>query len=255
MVINECREIDIVCDAGDYSPIGDAPPKPLGMNNRNHKGWIPVAVVFLVLLVDQLSKIWVKTQMALYDAIHITDWFQIYFVENNGMAFGIEAGGKLFLSIFRIIAVVLIVIYVTRLVKENYRNGFIVCIALVLAGAAGNIVDSIFYGMIFEASYPGHVASFVPWGEGYSSLLHGKVVDMLYFPLIKGNYPDWFPFVGGEEFLFFRFIFNLADSAITVGVILILLFYRKTLSYSLMSKSERDKLEKEVAENSVTGEI
>jgi len=225
------------------------------MKNRNHKGWIAVAVVFLVLLVDQLTKIWVKTHMALYDAIHITDWFQIYFVENNGMAFGIEAGGKLFLSLFRIIAVVLIVIYINRLVRENYKNGFIVCVALVLAGAVGNIVDSIFYGVIFEASYPGHVASVVPWGQGYSSLLHGKVVDMLYFPLIKGIYPDWFPFVGGQEFLFFRFIFNLADSAITIGVIWILLFYRKTLSYSLMSKSERQKLENEVTKKNVTGEI
>src|SRR5690554_480346 len=224
------------------------------MKSRRDKTLVAILVVFLVLLTDQLSKIWIKTNMELYETIHITDWFKIYFVENNGMAFGIEAGGKLFLSLFRIIAVTFIVIYLNKLIKQGFKKGFIACVALILAGAAGNIVDSIFYGVIFEASYPGHVASFVPWGEGYSSLLHGKVVDMLYFPLIKGNYPDWFPFVGGEEFLFFRFIFNLADSAITVGVILILLFYRKTLSYSLMSNSERDKLEKEVAENSVTGE-
>jgi len=209
----------------------------------------------MLLLVDQLSKIWVKTHMALYDAIQITDWFQIYFVENNGMAFGIEAGGKLFLSLFRIVAVILIIIYIGRLVRENYKTGFIVCITLVLAGAAGNIVDSVLYGVIFEASYPGHVASLVPWGQGYSSLLHGKVVDMLYFPLISGHYPDWIPVVGGQEFLFFRFIFNLADSAITIGVILILLFYRKTLSYSLMSKSERDKLDTEAQDKNSRGEI
>lgn len=207
-----------------------------------------VAVVFLVLLGDQLSKIWVKTHMGLYDSIPVTDWFRIYFVENNGMAFGIEAGGKLFLSLFRIVAVVLIIFYIRRLVKENYKTGFIVCVTLVLAGATGNIIDSIFYGAIFEASYPGHVASMVPWGEGYSSLLHGKVVDMLYFPLFSGTWPDWVPMVGGEEFLFFRFIFNIADSAITVGVILILLFYRKTLSYSLLSKTEREKLDKEKLE-------
>src|SRR5690554_2887909 len=185
------------------------------MENRVHRTWVAVAVVFLVLLVDQLSKIWVKTHMGLYDTIHITDWFKIYFVENNGMAFGIEAGGKLFLSLFRIIAVVFIVIYLSRLIKQNYGAGFIACMALILAGASGNIIDSIFYGVIFEASYPGHVASFVPWGEGYASLLHGRVVDMFYFPLFSGTFPDWVPFVGGDEFLFFRFIFNVADSAIT----------------------------------------
>ena len=236
-------------------PDGRYFPKPLCMNSKNHKGWAAIAVVFLVLLVDQLSKIWVKTHMELYDAIHITDWFQIYFVENNGMAFGIEAGGKLFLSLFRIIAVVLIIIYIHRLVKENFKTSFIICVTLVLAGASGNIVDSVFYGVIFDASYPGHIASLVPWGEGYSTLLHGKVVDMLYFPLISGHYPDWIPVVGGQEFLFFRFIFNLADSAITIGVILILLFYRKTLSYSLMSKSEREQLDKERQEKCIAGEM
>lgn len=215
------------------------------MKKCAHKAWMAVTVVFLVLLVDQLSKIWVKTHMGLYDSIPVTDWFRIYFVENNGMAFGIEAGGKLFLSLFRVIAVVLIIFYISRLVKNNYKTGFIVCVTLVLAGASGNIIDSIFYGVIFEASYPGHIASVVPWGEGYSSLLHGKVVDMLYFPLFSGTWPNWVPVVGGQEFLFFRFIFNIADSAITVGVILILLFYRKTLSYSLLSKTEREKLDQE----------
>lgn len=218
------------------------------MKKGAHKAWLAVTVVFLLLLIDQLSKIWVKTHMGLYDTIPVTDWFRIYFVENNGMAFGIEAGGKLFLSLFRVIAVVLIIFYIRRLIKDNYKTGFIVCVTLVLAGASGNIIDSIFYGVIFEASYPGHIASLVPWGEGYSSLLHGKVVDMLYFPLFSGTWPDWVPMVGGQEFLFFRFIFNIADSAITVGVILILLFYRKTLSYSLLSKAEREKLDKEKQE-------
>jgi signal peptidase II len=192
--------------------------------------------------------------MGLYDTIHITDWFKIYFVENPGMAFGIEAGSKLFLSLFRIVAVVFIIIYIGRLVKQPYTTGFIACISLILAGATGNILDSIFYGVIFEASYPGHVASFVPWGEGYASFLHGKVVDMLYFPLFSGTFPEWVPFVGGSEFLFFRFIFNVADSAITVGVILLLLFYRKTLSYSLLSKSEREKHEKERLANANASE-
>ena len=211
------------------------------MKNKISKGVIAVLTVLLVLLIDQLSKIWVKTHMALYDSIDITNWFKIYFVENNGMAFGIEAFGKMFLSVFRLAAVVLIIIYLIKLVKENYKTGFIICIALILAGASGNIIDSVFYGTIFEASYPGHVASLVPFGEGYSSLLHGKVVDMLYFPLFEGTFPEWLPFVGGQDYLFFRFIFNIADSAITVGVIILLLFYRKTLSYSLMSKKEKEK--------------
>ncbi len=209
------------------------------------KALVAVAVVFAVLLIDQISKIWVKTHMMLYDMHHITDWFKIYFVENNGMAFGIEAGGKLFLSIFRIIAVTFIIIYLRKLVRSGFKTGFIACVALILAGATGNIIDSIFYGVIFEASYPGHISSIVPWGEGYSTLLHGKVVDMLYFPLFSGTFPNWVPFVGGEEFLFFRFIFNIADSAITIGVILLLLFYRKTLSYSLLSKTEREKYDEE----------
>ena len=224
------------------------------MESKRSKGMVAIAVVVVVLLIDQLSKIWIKTHMGLYDTIHVTDWFKIYFVENPGMAFGIEAGSKLFLSLFRIVAVVFIIIYIGRLVKQPYTTGFIACISLILAGATGNILDSIFYGVIFEASYPGHVASFVPWGEGYASFLHGKVVDMLYFPLFSGTFPEWVPFVGGSEFLFFRFIFNVADSAITVGVILLLLFYRKTLSYSLLSKSEREKHEKERIANANASE-
>lgn len=225
------------------------------MKNNTYKGLTAVLVVVLILLIDQLSKIWVKTHMALYDTIHITDWFKIYFVENNGMAFGIEAGGKLFLSLFRIIAVVFIIIYLIKLVKENYKTGFIACVALVLAGASGNIIDSIFYGAIFEASYAGHVASFVPWGEGYASLLHGKVVDMLYFPIIDGTYPDWVPYFGGKDFLFFRFIFNIADSAISVGVVLLLLFYRKTFSYSLLSDKEKEKFHRKLQEKDRVSEI
>lgn len=211
------------------------------MKDSTKKGLLAIAVIVLILLVDQISKIWVKTHMGLYDVINVTSWFKIYFVENNGMAFGIEAIGKLFLSVFRIIAVAGIIYYLHKIVKENYKGGFIACIALILAGASGNIIDSVFYGSIFEASYQGHVASFVPFGEGYSSLLHGKVVDMLYFPLIEGSFPNWIPIIGGKDFLFFRFIFNIADSAITVGVTLLLIFYRKTLSFSLMSKSDKEK--------------
>ena len=208
------------------------------MENRIPKGVVAVLVLLVVLVLDQVSKVWVKTNMALYDSIEITKWFKIYFVENNGMAFGIEAIGKLFLSIFRIIAVIFIGIYLGKIIKKGYKFGFIICISMVLAGAFGNIVDSVFYGEIFTASYPGHVAHFVPIGEGYSSWLHGKVVDMLYFPIIETTLPSWIPFFGGTEILFFRFIFNLADASISVGVALLLLFYRKTLSHSLQTDAE-----------------
>lgn len=209
------------------------------MREKIPKGLIAVFVILFILVVDQASKIWVKTNMALYDSIEITKWFKIYFVENNGMAFGIEAIGKLFLSVFRIIAVVFIGVYLHKIIKKNYKVGFIICISMVLAGAFGNIIDSVFYGEIFTASYPGHIASFVPIGEGYSSWLHGKVVDMLYFPLIETTLPTWVPFFGGSEILFFRFIFNLADASISVGVAILLLFYRKTLSHSLQTEKEK----------------
>ena len=193
------------------------------------KGKIALWVVFLTLLVDQLSKIWIKTHMQLHESIEITPWFYIYFTENNGMAFGIEIISKLFLSIFRLVAVVLIGYYLYKIVKENYRIGFIVCISLILAGALGNIIDSVFYGVIFDHSY-GQLATFMPEAGGYASWFHGKVVDMLYFPLFSFYWPEWMPVVGGEEFVFFRPIFNLADSAITVGVVLLLICYRKNLA-------------------------
>ena len=209
------------------------------MRKRIPKGLIAVLVILFILIIDQASKIWVKTNMALYDSIEITKWFKIYFVENNGMAFGIEAIGKVFLSVFRIIAVIFIGVFLTRIIKQEYKVGFIICISMVLAGAFGNIIDSVFYGEIFSASYPGHVANFVPIGQGYASWLHGKVVDMLYFPLIDTTLPNWVPIWGGAEILFFRFIFNLADSSIFIGVTLLLLFYRKTLSQSLQSEKEK----------------
>ncbi len=212
------------------------------MREKIPKGLIAVFVIVFVLVIDQVSKIWVKTNMALYDSIEITKWFKIYFVENNGMAFGIEAIGKLFLSIFRIVAVAFIGVYLANIVKKGYKVGFIICISMILAGAFGNIIDSVIYGEVFSASYPGHVAHFVPIGEGYSSWLHGKVVDMLYFPLIDTTLPNWVPFFGGNEILFFRFIFNLADASISVGVALLLLFYRKTLSDSLQTEKDKQRI-------------
>jgi len=214
------------------------------MNNKN-KGLIAILVVVLILVIDQVSKIWVKTNMSLYEMHEITSWFKIYFVENPGMAFGMELGsgeskayGKLFLSLFRIVAITFIGYYLYHIVKKGFKSGYIICIALILAGAFGNIIDSVFYGEIFSASYQGHVASFVPIGEGYSDWLHGKVVDMLYFPLIEGTFPEWLPKWGGQDFTFFSPIFNIADSAITVGIFILFIFYRKTLALSLEKKDK-----------------
>jgi signal peptidase II len=188
-------------------------------------------IIFLILIADQVLKIWIKTTLSLGDEFVIfKDWFILHFVENNGMAFGFEfAGeyGKMFLSIFRIIAVIAIGWYLFKLAKQKeIPFGFIVSISLIFAGAIGNIIDSLFYGMIFEHSY-GQVSAIFPKGGGYESFLHGKVVDMFYFPLINSRYPDWLPFVGGNQFIFFRPVFNIADSAITVGIFSILIFYRK----------------------------
>lgn len=203
------------------------------------RGTLVFIVILLVIIIDQITKIWVKTNMSLGESIEIASWFKIYFIENNGMAFGMEVIGKLFLSVFRIVAIGLIAYYLYSLVKRRESKGYIACVALIWAGAFGNIVDSVFYGEIFSASYPGHVASFVPIGEGYSSWLHGKVVDMLYFPLIEGTFPSWFPIMGGESFIFFSPVFNIADSAITIGIFVLLLFYRKILGRELESKSKK----------------
>lgn len=202
---------------------------------KGKKAWGAAVVILLLLFLDQASKIWVKTHMQLHESIEIFSWFQLYFTENPGMAFGMEFFNKLVLSVFRIAAVIAIAYYLIRLVQRNYSFGFITCVALVFAGALGNIIDSVFYGVIFDHSY-GQVATFMPAGGGYASLLHGKVVDMLYFPLIQTTFPDWLPIWGGEEFVFFRPIFNLADSSICVGGALLLLFYHRTLSKSLSTK-------------------
>ena len=204
---------------------------------RLSKGWGAVCVIMLLLLLDQVLKIWIKTHLQLHESIEITPWFYLYFTENPGMAFGIEVIGQLFLSLFRIVGVGFIGYYLYKLVKANQSFGFIACISMILAGAVGNIIDSVFYGVVFDHSY-GQVATFLPAEGGYDTWLHGKVVDMFYFPLIQTRFPDWFPLWGGEEFIFFRPIFNLADSAICVGVFLLLLFYRQTLSDSLSTEKD-----------------
>ena len=199
-------------------------------SNRNNSTRVSLIIIFIVLAADQALKLWVKSTMVLGQEIPI--WgnrIVLHFTENNGMAFGYELGGeygKIILSIFRILAVGGIIWYLNHLIKNYAPRGLVVSISLILAGAIGNIIDSAFYGMIFSESYFSTATIFPPEG-GYASFLHGRVVDMLYFPVLQGHYPDWVPFWGGENFIFFRPVFNLADTAITTGVAITLIFYRK----------------------------
>jgi signal peptidase II len=203
------------------------------------RGWLAVVIVVAVLVADQAIKIWVKTHMMLHEQIEVLSWFKIVFIENNGMAYGMEIGSKLLLSIFRIVAIALLGWYMARQARQRARWGYIVCLAMVMAGAIGNIVDSMFYGLVFNASSEFYTSYFVPFGTGYAPFLMGKVVDMFYFPLIVTTWPDWVPYVGGNPYVFFSPVFNLADSSISVGVVLLLLFYRKEIGeITLKSKHE-----------------
>ena len=193
------------------------------------RGWLAVAIVVAVLVIDQVIKIWVKTHMTLHEQIEVLSWFKIVFIENNGMAYGMEIGSKLVLSIFRIVAVGVLGWYIFQQVRKVARWGYILCLSMILAGAAGNIIDSMFYGLIFNASSEYYVSYFVPFGSGYASFLTGKVVDMFYFPLVVTTWPEWVPMVGGQPYVFFSPVFNFADSSISVGVVLLLLLYRKEI--------------------------
>ena len=202
------------------------------MKLEKKQGWLAIIIIAAVLIIDQIIKIEVKTNMYLGERIRITDWFYIFFVENKGMAFGWELFEKRFLTIFRIIFVGLMGWYMHKQIKQGLQStGFIVCLSLVIAGAAGNIIDSLFYGLIFNSpDYP-MVADFVPFGEGYESFMMGRVVDMFYFPLIEWdmlNY-GWLPYAG-EHCIFFSPIFNFADASISCGMIALILFYHKEVS-------------------------
>ena len=187
--------------------------------------WIIIAAVIIL---DQAMKIWIKTSFYLGEDLEILPWFHLRFIQNNGMAFGIELGSKLFLTFFRIVLVCLLVWYILRLIrKASVPCGYMACLALITAGAFGNIIDCVCYGEIFTNPYPPTVARLVPWGEGYGGVFHGLVVDMLYFPLFTFTWPSWMPWFGGHEFSFFDPVFNIADAAITVGMIAIVLFYTR----------------------------
>lgn len=212
------------------------------MKNFLTKGQLSALIVIAVLVIDQIIKIWVKTNMYWHESIKITDWFYIYFTENNGMAFGMEIFNKMFLTGFRIVAAIAITWLLIQYVKKNYKTGFLVCVSLILAGAIGNIIDCVLYGTIFNESTNSAIATFVPIGEGYSDWFYGKVVDMFYFPLIETNWPEWMPFVGGEHFIFFSPIFNFADAAISCGIIALILFYGKYLNHIMEHKEENEEL-------------
>ena len=212
------------------------------------KGRMAVLVVLAVLLIDQMIKIWVKTSMTLHESIHVTDWFYITFIENNGMAFGMQLGSKIVLSLFRVIAISALGYYIWLEVKRKAKTGYLVCLSLVLAGAAGNLIDCMFYGLVFNESSPYYLSYFVPFGTGYAPFLMGKVVDMFYFPLIETEWPTWMPFVGGDHFVFFSPVFNFADSCISVSVVWILLFYRQEISrmsFSRVIDKPKDQAEQE----------
>ena len=208
----------------------------INVDNKGKKGLLVALFIVLLLVIDQVIKIEVKTGMRLHESIRITDWFYISFIENNGMAYGMTIINKLVLSIFRIVAISVLGYYLCRQIKLGARNFYIACLALVWAGAAGNLIDCMFYGLIFNASSPYYFSYFVPFGQGYAPFLMGKVVDMFYFPLIVTTWPDWVPFWGGDAFVFFSPVFNFADSCISVGVVLLLLFCRQELSQISLRK-------------------
>ena len=202
---------------------------------RQHR--LALIIILSVLIIDQVIKILVKTNMTLGESIDVTSWFKILFVENNGMAFGMEIIGKLFLSLFRIGAIGFFTWYLYKILDKGFPTGYVVTVSFVIAGAIGNLIDCMFYGLIFTGSTPFNHAVMTSFGDGYAPFLYGKVVDMFYFPL--WTWPDWMPLVGGD--IFFGPVFNFADSCITCGVITLLLFYTKVVNMGLHYKATDEK--------------
>lgn len=218
----------------------------MNKNNSKAKGIFAILLVLAILIIDQWIKIEVKTSMTLHESREVTSWFYITFIENNGMAYGMSFIYKPLLSLFRLCAIIVIGIYLYRQIKHGARWMYITLLSMVLAGAAGNLIDCMFYGLCFTSSTPFSISTFVPFGEGYSEFLTGRVVDMFYFPLIVTQYPDWFPLWGGQDFIFFSPVFNFADASISVSVFLLIFFCREELSRIELSFSrKKDKEEKE----------
>ena len=194
------------------------------------KGVLYTLFIIILLIIDQSIKIWVKTHMCLHESRHITDWFYLSYIENNGMAYGMTFIPKYALSLFRLAACCALVWYIRGEILRRARTIWLILLSMVLAGAAGNLIDCMFYGLVFNGASPYYTSFFVDFGTGYAPFLQGKVVDMFYFPLIVTTYPDWFPLWAGEPFIFFAPIFNFADACISVSVVAILLFCRRELT-------------------------
>ena len=223
-----------------------------------HIGWLVTAMVVVLLIIDQWIKLYIKTHFCLGESVRVTDWFFIDFIENNGMAWGMSFIGKFWLSLVRSVAIIFLVWYLHRIIKQGkHRLVYIFLVALVLAGAIGNMIDSMFYGLMFTASSPYYVAYQVPFGEGYAPFFMGKVVDMFRFPFFTYTWPEWFPIWGGQQGTFFDPVFNFADSCVSVGIIALLIFCRKELEeLGEGKKKSSDKLsssEKSSSEKSSSG--
>ena len=216
------------------------------------KGIVVFVIVALLLAIDQIIKIEVKTNMRLHESIQITNWFYISFIENNGMAYCMTLINKLVLSIFRICAIGVLIFYLYKQIVNNARMTYVILLALVTAGALGNLIDCMFYGLIFNASSPFYTSYFVNFGDGYAPFLMGKVVDMFYFPLIVTTWPEWMPIVGGDEFIFFSPVFNFADSCISVGMVLLLIFCRNELSKLSLHVGNKKQENQEIREDKDT---
>ena len=199
------------------------------MSRRKNQIITAAGISLAAIIIDQIIKIWVKTNMYMHEVIDVTPWFKILFTENRGMAFGMELMDKLFLTSFRIFAVAFLIYIIGKQIRQGIDYLFRVCLSLILAGAMGNILDCLFYGMVFNNPPAPLVAEFVPWGTGYDTIFYGRVVDMFYFPLVEWNWPGWLPFFGGEHFIFFSPIFNFADACISCGVIMVVLFCRNQM--------------------------
>lgn len=231
--------------------------------SKLHIGWLVTAMVVVLLIIDQWIKLYIKTHFCLGESVRVTDWFFIDFIENNGMAWGMSFIGKFWLSLVRSVAIIFLVWYLHRIIKQGkHRLVYIFLVALVLAGAIGNMIDSMFYGLMFTASSPYYVAYQVPFGEGYAPFFMGKVVDMFRFPFFTYTWPEWFPIWGGQQGTFFDPVFNFADSCVSVGIIAMLIFCRKELeelgegkkkSSDKLSSSEKSSSEKSSSGKSSSG--